>query len=65
METGGGFATTEMVVASRRALTPTNKWEKARDLLRDREGDIAKGVPISPKIGRLRFDDAAKDLLTD
>ena len=43
----------------------TDKWETARDLLRDREGDIAKGVPISPKIGRLRFEDASKDLLTD
>jgi integrase len=34
-------------------------------LLRDREGDIAKGIPISAKIGRLRFEDASKDLLTD
>jgi len=43
----------------------TDKWEKARDLLRDREGDIAKGVPISPRIGRVRFEDAYKDLLND
>src|SRR5579872_2393865 len=43
----------------------SDKWETARDLLRDREGDIAKGVPISPKIGRLKYDDAAADLLTD
>ena len=27
----------------------TDKWEKARDLLRKREGDVAKGVPISAK----------------
>src|SRR5687767_5945014 len=40
-------------------------WEAARDLLRQREGDVSKGVPISPKIGRVRFEDAAKDLLTD
>jgi len=43
----------------------TDKWETARDLLRDREGDVAKGMPISARIGRLRFEDAAKDLLTD
>src|SRR5262245_42672592 len=43
----------------------SDKWESARDLLRTREGDVAKGVPISPKIGRVTFEDAAKDLLTD
>jgi hypothetical protein len=43
----------------------TDKWETARDLLRDREGDIAKGLPVSPKTGKLTFDDAADDLLTD
>lgn len=43
----------------------SDKFETARDLLRQREGDISKGVPISPKIGRLRFEEAAKDLLTD
>jgi len=43
----------------------TDKYETARDLLKVREGDVAKGVPISPKIGRVRFEDAVKDLLTD
>ena len=43
----------------------TDKWEAARDLLRTREGDIAKGAPVSARIGRLRFEDASKDLLTD
>jgi site-specific recombinase XerD len=43
----------------------SNKWEKARDLLRLREGDVSKGVPVSPAIGRLRFDDAVKDVITD
>ena len=42
----------------------TDKWETARDLLRQREGNVSKGVPISAKIGRLRFEDASKDLLT-
>jgi len=43
----------------------TDKWETARDLLRQREGDVSKGVPISAKIGRLRFEDASEDLLTE
>lgn len=40
----------------------TDKWEGARDLLRLREGDISKGVPVSSKPGRYRFEDAAKDI---
>jgi hypothetical protein len=43
----------------------TGKHETARDLLKQRQGDVAKGVPMSAKIGRLRFDDAAADMLTD
>ncbi len=43
----------------------TQVKEEARDLMRQREGDIAKGVPISAKVGRLRFEDAAADLLND
>jgi hypothetical protein len=42
----------------------SDKREDANRLLKLREGDVAKGLPISPKIGRLRFDDAA-DLVTD
>ena len=34
-------------------------------LLNLREGKIAEGAPITPKIGRLTFDDAAADLLND
>jgi integrase len=37
----------------------------ARRLLRLREGDIERGLPVTPKIGRLRFEEAAKDLLND
>lgn len=40
----------------------TDKFEKARDLLKDREGDVAKGVPFSPAMGRLKFEDAMADL---
>jgi integrase len=43
----------------------TDKYEKARDLLRDREGDIAKGVPFSPAMARLKFDAAMADLETE
>jgi hypothetical protein len=43
----------------------TDKFTEAETLLKQREGDIAKGMPISAKIGQLRFEDAAQDLLTD
>ena len=43
----------------------TTKYEEARDLLRVKEGDIAKGVPVSPKAGRLRFEDAMASVLND
>jgi integrase len=37
----------------------------AVDLLKKREGDVAHGLAVSPKIGRLRFEEAATDLLND
>jgi integrase len=43
----------------------TTKYEEARRLLQQREGDVAKGAAVSPAIGRLRFEEAAKDLLND
>jgi integrase len=43
----------------------TDKKEIARDKMREIEGDIAKGVPVSPRAARLTFDDAAKDLETE
>jgi integrase len=43
----------------------TEKYETARDLLKTREGDVAKGVPVSAKIGRLRVEEAAADVVTD
>src|SRR5262245_42488397 len=43
----------------------TSVYEEARDLLKKREGAVAAGAPITAKMGRLRFEDAAKDLLTD
>ncbi len=37
----------------------------AVDLLRIREGDISKGLPVSARIGRLKFREAADDMLAD
>jgi integrase len=43
----------------------TTSYEDARDQLRVKEGEIAKGVPVSPRTGKLRFEDAAADVLND
>jgi integrase len=43
----------------------STKEGDARRLLRLREGDIERGLPVTPKIGRLRFEEAAKDLIND
>src|SRR5260221_3940346 len=43
----------------------SEKKGAAIDLLKIREGDSARGVPVTPKIGRLRFEEAATDLLND
>ena len=43
----------------------SEKWAEADRLLKDREGDIAKGMPITAAIGRLRFEEAAADMLTE
>nr|MDQ3421209.1 site-specific integrase [Acidobacteriota bacterium] len=42
----------------------TNK-STARRMLRVREGDVERGIPIEPKVGRIFFDEAATDLLND
>jgi integrase len=43
----------------------TDKYEKARDILKDREGDVAKGVPFSPSMARMKFDEAMTDIETE
>lgn len=43
----------------------SDKRDVARDLLKVREGDIAKGVPVSSRTSRYRFDEAGADLLND
>ena len=41
------------------------KEGEAKSLLRLREGDIERGVAITPKVGRIRFDEAVTDVLND
>ncbi len=43
----------------------SKKEGDAKLLLRLREGDIAKGIPVTPKVGRLRFDELAEDVIND
>jgi len=43
----------------------STKRGDATRLLKDREGDIVKGVPISPRIGRVKFKELAEDVLND
>ena len=45
--------------------TGTTKDTVARRLLRAREGDVEHGIPITPKMGRVTFEDAATDVLND
>src|SRR5688572_28082931 len=48
-----------------RESTGTTKETVARRTLRTREGDVERGIPIVPKIGKVTFEDAAKDIIND
>ena len=48
-----------------RESTGTTKETVARRILRSREGDVERGVPILPKMGLVTFEDAKDDLLND
>lgn len=48
-----------------RESTGTDNIVKARRMLRDREGDVVKGVPVNPNVGKITFDEAATDMLND
>jgi len=37
----------------------------AKRLLRLREGDIERGLPVTPKVGRVTFEEAAADVVND
>ncbi len=43
----------------------TDKESEAKRLLKLREGDVARGVPITPKVGRVKLDELLDDVLTD
>ena len=43
----------------------STKEAEAKSLLRLREGDIERNVALTPKVGRIRFDEGAKDVLND
>lgn len=57
-------AITVTASASRRARA-SRRWEEARGLLRDREGAIKKGAPITARSTRLTFDAAVPDVVND
>jgi integrase len=48
-----------------RESTGTTKETVARRVLRNREGDVERGIPIDPTVGKITFEDAAKDFLND
>ena len=43
----------------------STKEGDAKRLLKDREGDIVTGAPISPKMGSRKFKELSEDILTD
>jgi integrase len=45
-----------------RESTGTEKEKAARDYLKAREGRVATGQPILPRVDRIRYDEIAKDL---
>ena len=48
-----------------RESTGTTKETVARRMLRLREGDVERGIPVNPKLGRLTFEEAAADIQTE
>ena len=48
-----------------RESAETDKESVAKNLLKQREGDIVRGVPITPRTNRVTFDELAADVLTD
>jgi integrase len=43
----------------------STKKTTAQNLLKLREGDVAKGIPVTAKIGQFRIDEALADVVTD
>jgi integrase len=47
-----------------RESTKCERWEDARRFLKNREGAVATGAPIPPRVDRVRYDELAADLRT-
>ena len=48
-----------------RESSESTKETEAKKLLRLREGDIAKGVPVTPRFSRIMIDELLTDLETE
>ena len=48
-----------------RESTGTTKETVARRMLRLREGDVERGIPVNPRMDRVTFDEAARDVVND
>jgi len=48
-----------------RESTGTKNEVVARRMLRTCEGDVERGIPIDPKVGRITFHDVREDMLDD
>ena len=48
-----------------RESTETTNMLEARRMLRNREGQVSKGLPVTPDVGRVTFDEAVDDLMND
>ena len=48
-----------------RESTGTTKETVARRMLRLREGDVERGIPVNPRMDRITFDEAARDVVND
>jgi integrase len=48
-----------------RESTGTTVFSEAKTFLSLKEGDIAKGIPITPRMGRIKFSEMAADMIND
>jgi len=48
-----------------RESSSSTKESDAKRLLKLREGDLVRGVPVTPRIGRIKFDELAQDMVND
>src|SRR5262245_22907249 len=48
-----------------RESSDSDKESEAKKLLRIREGDVAKGIPVTPKYSRVTIDELLTDLETE